>query len=114
MASALSTQGLAFALVAFDSGTAGLYVSVVLFGISAWSMPSIVAAAAGDYLGPERAASGFAILTLMFAVGQVLGPAGAGVVADWSGGFAIGYGVAALANLAAVAMCPALPAAPKS
>jgi MFS family permease len=113
MSAALLSQGLAFALVAMDSGTAGLYASIVLFGISAWSMPSIVAAAAGDYLGPERAASGFAILTLMFAVGQVVGPASAGVLAEWSGGFALAYGVAAGLNLIAVALCPALPAAPR-
>ena len=64
-----------------------------------------LAAAAGDYLGPERAAAGFSILTLMFAVGQVLGPAGAGILAGWTGGFAVSYGVAAGLNLLAVVLC---------
>lgn len=114
MASALSSQGIAFALMAFDTGALGLFVSIVFFGISAWSMPSIVAAAAGDYLGPEKAASGFAILTLMFAAGQVLGPAGAGVLADLSGGFGLAFGVAAGLNLVGVILCPMLPSVKKN
>ena len=105
MAAALTAQGLSFALVATDTGPYGLYASVALFGISAWSMPSIVAATAGDYLGAEKAAAGFAVLTLMFAVGQVLGPAGAGVLAEWTGGFAISYGVAVGLNALAVVLC---------
>ena len=105
MLSALFVQAVAYGLVAADTGMMGLYISIVLFGLSAWSLPSIVAAASGDYLGPEKAASGFAILTLMFAVGQVLGPAGAGILAGWTGDFAVSYGVAAGLNLLAVLLC---------
>ena len=74
MVAALFTQAAAFALVTVDAGLIGLYLSITLFGLSAWSMPTIISAAAGDYLGAERAAAGFAILTLMFAAGQALGP----------------------------------------
>ena len=105
MAAAMTVQGVAYGLIAFGTGTYGLYLSVFLFGASAWSMPSIVAAAAGDYLGAERAAAGFAVLTLMFAVGQALGPAGAGILAGWTGGFAASYGVAAGLNAMAVVLC---------
>ncbi len=55
--------------------------------------------------GPERAAGIFAILTLIFAVGQVLGPAGAGFLADWTGGFAAAYGVTTGLNCVAVILC---------
>lgn len=105
MAAALAVQAVAYALLAAAAGRVGLYVSLTLFGLSAWSMPSIVAAAAGDYLGPERAAAGFAMLTLMFAAGQVLGPAGAGFLADWRGGFASSFGVASGLNCLAVCLC---------
>lgn len=105
MFSALVVQAVAYALIALDLGMGGLYASVVLFGISAWSLPTIVAAAAGDYLGPEQAAAGFAILTLMFAVGQVVGPAGAGFLADGTGGFALSYAVATALNIVAAALC---------
>lgn len=105
MLSALGIQGIAYALVAAGTGMPGLYVSIALFGLSAWSMPTIVAAATGDYLGAEKAAAGFAILTFMFALGQVAGPAGAGLLADVSGGFALSYGVAAGLNGLAALLC---------
>ena len=105
MVSALTAQALAYALIAANTGTLGLYCSIVLFGISAWSMPSIVAAAAGGRLGPEQAAAGFAILTLMFAVGQVAGPAGAGTLAEWTGDFTAAYAVTATLNVLAIVLC---------
>ena len=112
MMSALLVQAIAFVLVAFDTGAPGLYVSVVLFGLSAWGMPSIVAAAAGDYLGPEKVAAAFSLLTIMFAVGQVAGPTLAGVLAEWTGGFALAFGAAAALNVLAVFLCLLLPRAP--
>jgi MFS family permease len=108
MSCALAVQAVAYGLVATNTGLSGLYVSIVLFGLSAWSMPSIVAAAAGDFLGPKKVASGFAILTTMFAAGQVAGPASAGVLADWAGSFGLSYGIAAALNVAAVLLCLAL------
>lgn len=108
----LTVQATAYGLVAAGTGEIGLYVSVVLFGLSAWSMPSIVAAASGDYLGPEKAAAGFAILTLMFAVGQVLGPTGAGMLAESTGGFAAAFGLAMGVNLLAAFLCLFLRRAP--
>lgn len=88
-------QAAAFALVAGEFGTGALIASVICFGISAWSIPTIMAAAAGDYLGAQRAAAGLAAVTLIFAVGQALGPVAGGAIADWSGGFGLGYGIAA-------------------
>lgn len=108
MFSALAVQAVAYGLVATETGMPGLYVSIVLFGLSAWSMPSIVAAAAGDFLGPEKVAFGFAILTIMFAAGQVAGPASAGMLADWTGSFDLSYGIAAGLNVVAVLLCLAL------
>ena len=104
MVAALLTQAAAFALVTVDAGLIGLYLSITLFGLSAWSMPTIISAAAGDYLGAERAAAGFAILTLMFAAGQAVGPAATGWLAQWSGNFSIGYGMLVVCNLVAGAL----------
>ena len=105
MSSVLSLQATAYAVVASDLGMPGLYLSIALFGLTAWSMPSIVAAAAGDYFGVENATATFAILTLLYAVGQVVGPAGAGFIAEHSGGFAMTYGIAAGLTVAAVVLC---------
>jgi len=83
----------------------GMCSSLLLFGLSAWSLPPIIAAAVGDYLGAERAAGGFAAVTIMFAIGQVLGPAGAGVLAGITGDFGISYGIAVGLNTLAMLLC---------
>lgn len=88
---AYGLQTAAYLLAGLASGPAPLYVSVFLYGISAFSVPTIMAATVADRLGPARAATGFAIITLFFAVGQVLGPVGAGRLADAMGGFSTGY-----------------------
>ena len=105
MIAALAVQFFAFVLIAFDSGDFGLYLSVLLFGISAWSLVSITAAAAGDYFGTTAAAAGFAALTLMFAIGQSLGPAGAGLLSEITGDFAASFAVASGLNLTTITLC---------
>lgn len=57
----------------FDS-LGAFYLSSVLFGLSAWSIPTIMAAAAGDRVGPDLAPAGVGFVTLFFGIGQVLGP----------------------------------------
>ncbi len=94
-------QGLAYILVAGSLPLYALYLSIGLFGICAWSVPSIMAAAVGDYMGSQRAVAAFSTVTLFFAVGQIMGPALAGILAERSGGFASSYWMAAaLAGMA--------------
>ncbi|MCB1830607.1 MAG: YbfB/YjiJ family MFS transporter, partial [Gammaproteobacteria bacterium] len=71
------------------------YLSIFLWGIGVWSIPSIMAAAVGDYLGAERAAAAFGTITLFFGVGQISGPGLAGVLADYTGTFAWSFVMAA-------------------
>jgi MFS family permease len=102
---ALSAQAIAYLLVATDSGMGGMYVSIFLFGVSVFSMPTIVAAATADRLGAEAMGSAFAILTVILAVGQVVGPAGAGFLADWSGSFTFSFATACALNSIGVVLC---------
>jgi sugar phosphate permease len=90
-----SMQMCAYLLVAFDLPTPFLYLSVCLFGLVAWSVPTIMAAATGDYMGPQRAAAAFGMITLFFGAGQIVGPGGAGLLAEQLGGFSISYFLAA-------------------
>jgi MFS family permease len=60
----------------------GFVLSAVLFGITAWSIPAIMAATCGDLLGPRLAPAGLGFITLFFGIGQALGPGVAGVIAD--------------------------------
>ncbi|GAB4347439.1 MAG: YbfB/YjiJ family MFS transporter [Gammaproteobacteria bacterium] len=84
------------------------YFSIFLWGIGVWSIPSIMAAAVGDYLGAERAAAAFGTITLFFGVGQIVGPALAGVLADLTGTFAWSFAMAAAMTALAVVMSSAL------
>jgi MFS family permease len=95
LASVFAFHTVAFALLGVPVPTPFLYLSVVLFGLSAWSIPGIMGAAVGDFMGPHQAVRTLGILTLFFGVGQAVGPALAGVLADRSGSFASSYLVAA-------------------
>ncbi len=97
-----SLQATSYLLIALSSQIELAYISVFLFGICAWSIPSIMAAAVGDRLGPARAAYAFGIITFLFSFGQIVGPAVAGIMADQSGSFSTSYLLAAL--LAALAI----------
>ena len=71
-----------FGLFALWPSPPGFVLSAVLFGLSAWSIPAIMAATCGDLLGPRLAPAGLGFVTLFFGVGQAAGPTVAGVVAD--------------------------------
>ena len=93
----------AFALFALWPAPAGFTVSAVLFGLSAWSIPAIVAAACGDLLGPRLAPAGLGFVTLFFGIGQAAGPSVAGLFADATGSLAPALLLAAAVALAGAA-----------
>ena len=92
----------AYLLVAFDPPMALLYLSIGLFGITAWSIPAVMMATVGDYAGPAYAAATLGAITVFFGVGQIGGPAVAGVIADMTGSFAGSYLMAAAFTAMAV------------
>jgi sugar phosphate permease len=80
-------QGLTYLLFGLWHTNAGVWVCVVLFGITAWSIPAIMAAACGDHLGSRLAPAALGFVTLFFGIGQALGPWVAGAIADAAGTF---------------------------
>ena len=100
---------LAYGLVGMQLPIIWLYASIALYGIVVWSIPSIMAAAVGDYLGPVRAAKAFGFITLFFGLGQIIGPALAGYLADIFGTFRITFGMCAAATLTAAILAFFLP-----
>ncbi len=80
-------QSFCFYLFAYSKEINALTTSAVLFGLTAWSIPSIVAAYSGDCFGPKSAFSAMGFLTLFFGIGQILGPFIAGYLADLAGTF---------------------------
>jgi sugar phosphate permease len=88
-------QAVAFALFALWRAPAGYALSAVFFGLTAWSIPGIVAAACGDCVGARLAPAAFGFVTLFFGLGQALGPSIAGALADRLGSFAPAFLLAA-------------------
>lgn len=93
----------AFALFALWQAPAGFLLSSVLFGLTAWSIPAIMAAACGDMLGPRLAPAALGFITLFFGIGQAIAPGIAGAIADSSGSFAPAFLLASV-----VALCGAV------
>jgi len=75
-------QTVAFGLYALQPNPVGFTISALLFGVTAWSIPGIIAAACGDLLGPRLAPAALGFVTVFLGVGQAAGPTVAGMLAD--------------------------------
>jgi MFS family permease len=78
---------LSYVLAAAGLSMVFLYASIAIFGLAVWSIPTIMSAAVGDYMGPAHAVRAFGFITLFFGAGQIAGPALAGFLADTFGSF---------------------------
>ena len=83
--------GISYIVYAVFKSEAGFYLSAILFGLTAWSIPTIMAAAAGDLVGPRLAPAGLGFVTLFFGIGQSIGPALGGYLADVSNSFTLPF-----------------------
>ena len=93
---------ISYVLVAANLPNSFLYASIGIFGISVWSIPTIMSATVGDYVGPEEAVKAFGFITLFFGAGQITGPAVAGFLADTTGSFNIAFWLCALLTAIAI------------
>jgi MFS family permease len=98
-----------FGLFALWRAPAGFTLSAILFGISAWSIPAIMAALCGDLLGPRLSPAGLGFVTLFFGIGQAAAPSVAGAMADAHQGslapaLLLAAGVALLGAVGALAL----------
>ena len=89
-------QMFAYLLVALSLPVKFLYLSIGCYGIVAWSIPSIMTALVGDYVGPQKTARVFGFITFIFALGQIAGPAIAGFLAEKYGSFSSSFLMASL------------------
>lgn len=88
---AYSTLAISYVLFALLRNDLGFYLSAIVFGISAFSVPTIMAAATGDALGPKLAPAGLGFITLFFGIGQALGPAVGGLIKDTTNTFSYAF-----------------------
>jgi len=94
------TLALSYILFAFWKDYTGFYLSAVVFGIAAFSIPVIMAAAAGDAVGGKLAPAGLGFITLFFGIGQALGPMIGGYIKDATGTFTYAFLLSAAVSLA--------------
>jgi len=85
------TLALSYVIFAFWKDMTGFYVSAVIFGIAAFSIPTIMAAASGDAVGGRLAPAGLGFITLFFGIGQALGPLAGGYIKDATGTFTYAF-----------------------
>lgn len=90
-----SLQAISYLLIATRLPGLFLYLSIGFYGIVAWSIPSIMTAAMGDYFGARKAAAALGLVTFIFGLGQISGPAIAGILAERTGSFSSSFYMAA-------------------
>jgi len=103
-------QVVAYSLFSLWPAPAGFTLSAILFGLTAWAVPAIMAAISGDVLGPKLAPAALGFVTLFMGIGQAIGPSVAGAMADSTGTFASAFllaGIVALLGAAATSMLDA-------
>jgi predicted MFS family arabinose efflux permease len=86
--SVFALHGSAYLLFGASLRPSAIYISAGLFAISAWSVPALMAALCGDIFGSRLAPAALGLLTIVFGIGQALGPYVAGLIADAAGSFA--------------------------
>ena len=97
-------QAVSYLLIATRLPGLFLYLSIGFYGLVAWSIPSIMAATIGDYVGPRKSAAAIGFVTFIFGLGQISGPAIAGVLAERTGSFSGSFFMAAAFTCVAIAL----------
>ncbi|RXJ91534.1 hypothetical protein CRV01_00125 [Arcobacter sp. CECT 8983] len=75
-------QTIAHGSLAFPLPSFSIWISVILFGISVWSIPSLVALLCSIEFHGNKTSKVFSLITILFAICQAFGPLVAGVIHD--------------------------------
>jgi sugar phosphate permease len=93
-------QALSFSVFGLWKVPMGILASGILFALTAWSIPAIMSAAAGDLLGARLAPGALGFLTVFLGIGQVTGPFVAGRIAQATGSYSGAFVLAGALALA--------------
>ena len=94
------TQGICYLVFGLMKSDAGYLLSTILFGLTAWSVPSIIAAAVGDTVGPRSTPAALGFTILVMGMGQALAPPIGGRIADFTGSFTSAFLLSAVVAFA--------------
>lgn len=111
MAVMLVIQSVAFVGYIMAGSLLALYAASVTFGFSYGAITALFPAIVGDYFGRERAGSLVGVFFAVAGSAGAVGPVGAGLIHDATGGYALAFALAAALNLVAL-MTLALARAP--
>jgi predicted MFS family arabinose efflux permease len=75
-------QSFSIFILIFDTPSYVLFISVFFFAISVWSVPPMITMLCAEFFGLKKTAQVFSLVTLIFAVGQIIGPIAAGYIYD--------------------------------
>ena len=84
----LATSYLLFATALYPYG---LYLSPIVFGLAAWSIPTLAIVAAADYVTQDLKSAAAGFVTLFFGIGQGIGPSIGGYVIDITNNFSTAF-----------------------
>ncbi len=90
---------ISYILYAMAFPPVGIYASAILFGIAAWSVPTVSVVAAADYVEPKLRSAAAGFVTLFFGIGQAFGPAAGGYAIEATKVFANAFYIAAVVSL---------------
>jgi MFS family permease len=92
-------QGTSFLVFGAGRSAGLIYVSAALFAVTAWSIPALMAALAGDLFGGRLAPAALGLITIVFGLGQAMGPYLAGRIADATHSFSTAFLIAGVVSL---------------
>ncbi len=105
MAIVFFLQSASYLFFGLIKSPAGYFTSSLLFALTAWSIPAIMAATVGDTFGSVLAPAAFGFVTFFFGIGQVAGPFISGRIALFTGSYSIAFISAGLAAFAGAMVC---------
>lgn len=95
-------QTIAHFILAIDVSSFALWISAITFGISIWSIPSLVALLASIHFDVRRTAKVLSLLTILLSICQAIGPVLAGYIFDKIADFSIVFMMTSSFTLLAV------------
>lgn len=104
MALSMGFTGLGTLIPLLLSGAAGMLLSAVLFGLAFFMVPTALTNFSRKNYPQSQWGAVVALGTTVFAIGQIIGPASAGLIADWSSSLAPGMAIAGVVLLTGAAV----------
>lgn len=80
-------QTIAHLILAIDVASYAIWISALVFGISVWSIPSLITLLSSIHFDVKRTAQVLSLVTMLFAICQAVGPVVAGYIFDTTNSF---------------------------